>query len=133
VYISPVCGARACDNFDDAIYFRLHSAIPEAAVFDDAILRMLSGALVAYATLRRIEIAQVAADFVARRALDNIKSRNRTNQEVYDAAVKAIAALPSFIDKFEREVTTRQLVTASDARSAINALQFPCVYPWCTS
>jgi hypothetical protein len=102
-------------------------------VFDQAIRRMLSGAIVAFASLRGIEISDEAADFFAERALGNIRARNTifTDQDVYDAALLAVALLPAFISKIQQETQIRRFASRSDAENAIAAFSFPCFYPWC--
>jgi hypothetical protein len=102
-------------------------------VFEQAIRRMLSGALVAFASLRGIEISGEAGDFFAERALGNIRARNSTDQDVYDAALLAVALLPAFISKIQQETQIRSFASRSDADIAIAAFRFPCFYPWCES
>jgi hypothetical protein len=103
---------------------------------DDAIYRMLNGALVAYSDTIEFKLSGDAADFLTGRAIDNIQRNigpTDPKSRLYHGALIGIINLPQFFAVVERVTPERQL---PDRRAAENMIAATLggrwhVYPWC--
>jgi hypothetical protein len=95
--------------------------------FDQGLQSMLHGAFVAYSHIRKFEIGDEAAHFVAHRTVSNINNVCKTDYEKYAAAVGAVASLPAVAFRIEAQTETRVFL---DQASIIALMQTCSDGPW---
>lgn len=105
-------------------------------MFEEAIGRMLNGALVAYAETIEFKLSEGAAHFLTARAIRNIRSNIGASDppsRLYHGAVIGIINLPQFFAVVEGVVPERQLPNAGAAEAMIAKTERGTwhVYPWC--
>lgn len=102
-------------------------------MFENWIRQMLKSGLMAQASIQDFQLDEKAADYFSQRALENIKRRSVQNIDVYQGAVRGIAATELFLMRLYRQTGRRSIISESDASNTIREIRTTdCVYPFCT-
>jgi hypothetical protein len=102
----------------------------------EALTEMLMWALLAEGRTSGFTFDKTAAEFLANRALGNIEVGGPSEKDTVIIAKRAILSLPEFINRIERETSTKTFLSRESAIDLIGELTrddtLECVYPWCS-